>query len=373
MLEKDSFSILHTEWSNGWGGQEQRIILECRKMIQLGHRVVIACQPGSGILAKAREQGIPVEEVVMRGSIDPLAVWSLYRVIRKHGVNVVSSHSGKDTWSAAFAAKLARVELLVRTRHLSLPVSNHLFNFVYRMVDGIVTTGEALRNTMIADNGVSPDKIVSIATGVSLERFDAGCAAVPQLKAEFGIPEGAPVVTMVAVLRGMKRHDLLVAAAAQLRAQFPEARYLVVGDGPQGWIVDLLRDAGLEDRFILAGYRSDIPAILALSDVVVLTSDRFEGVPQSLSQAMVMGCPVVAAPIGGIPELVQDGRTGLLAQSGDAVSFANAIARLLADKTLRSTLGAAARAHIVAGYTDDIMVEKTLNFYQQLLAAKRAR
>jgi glycosyltransferase involved in cell wall biosynthesis len=368
-----NYSILHTEWSNGWGGQEQRIILECRKMRELGHKVVIACQPGSGILAKAREFDIPVEEVVMRGSIDPFAVWNLYRVIKRHGINVVSTHSGKDSWSAGFAAKLARVDLLVRTRHLSLPVSNSPFNFVYRMADGIVTTGEAIRNTLIADNGMAPERIVSIATGVSMERFDAGRTGSPQLKKDLGIPEGAPVVTMVAVLRGMKRHDLLVAAAALLRGEFPETRYLVVGDGPgRESIEGMVREAGLEDRVIMTGYRNDVPEILAISDLVVLTSDRFEGVPQSISQAMAMARPVVAAPVGSTAELVLDGATGLLAQTGDAASFARAIARLLTDAPLRSALGQAARAHVLQGYTDDIMAQKTENFYRLLLSRKKA-
>lgn len=365
------FNILHTEWSDGWGGQEQRIILECRKMRELGHKVVIACQPGSGILLKAREFDIPVEEVVMRGSIDPCAVWNLYRVIKKHGINVVSTHSGKDSWPAGFAAKLARVELLVRTRHLSLPIKNSPFNFVYRMPDGIVTTGEAIRETMIADNGITPEKIVSIATGVTLDRFDAGRAGAPQLKSELGIPEGSPVVTMVAVLRGMKRHDLLVAAAGLLRTDFPEARYLVIGDGPgRESVQGMVREAGLEDRVILAGYREDIPEILAVSDVVVLTSDRFEGVPQSLSQAMAMGRAVVAAPVGSIPELIIDGKTGLLAETGNAHSFAAAIGRLLKDDTLRRELGRGARSHIVNDYTDDKMAEKTIRFYERLLKAK---
>jgi glycosyltransferase involved in cell wall biosynthesis len=368
------YSILHTEWSNGWGGQEQRIILECRKMRELGHKVVIACQPGSGILLKAREFDLPVEEVVMRGSIDPVAVWNLCRVIKKHGINVVSTHSGKDSWPAGFAAKLVGVELLIRTRHLSNPISNSPFNFVYRMTDGIVTTGVAIRDTMIAANGIPPEKIVSIATGVSLDRFQAGRASDRDLKRELGIPAGAPVVTMVAVLRSMKRHDLLVAAAGLLRPEFPEARYLVVGDGPgREWVEGLVREAGLEDRFIMTGYRNDIPELLAISDLFVLTSDRFEGVPQSISQAMAMGRPVVAAPVGSIPELIADGRTGLLAQTGDAASFARAMARLLSDPPLRAALGRAARAHVLEGYTDDIMVQKTLNFYASLIEAKHPR
>lgn len=367
------YNILHTEWSNGWGGQEQRIILECRKMLELGHNVVIACQPGSGILAKAKESGIATEEVVIRGSIDPAAIWGLYRIIKKHSINVVNTHSGKDTWPGSFAAKLAGVDLLVRTRHLSNRISNSPFNFVHKMADGIITTGVAIRDTMIADNGIPPQKIVSIATGVSLSRFDVTRNSGNDIREEFRIPAAAPVVTMVAVLRSMKRHDLLIAAAAKLRNRFPEAKFLIVGDGPgRGGIAAQIREAGLDDFVIMTGYRSDVPAILAGSDIVVLTSDRNEGVPQSLSQAMAMGRPVIASPIGSIPELVVDGRTGLLATTGSADSFAEAIGKLLADQALRTTLGAAARAHVLAEYTDDIMTQRTLDFYQLLQTRKRA-
>jgi len=341
-------------------------------MIALGHQVVIACQPKSGILLKAREYGIPAEEVVMRGSIDPAAVWNLYRLIKRRGINVVSTHSGKDSWSAGFAAKLAGVDLLVRTRHLSLPISNSPFNFVYKMADGIVTTGEAIRETLIADNHMDPERLVSIATGVSLERFDPEITSSPELKRQLGIAPECRIVTMVAVLRAMKRHDLLVSCAALLRDEFPDLKFLVVGDGPgRESITRLIAEAGLEDRFILTGHRNDVPEIFSVSDLVVLTSDRFEGVPQSLSQAMAMGCPVIAAPVGSTAELVVDGKTGLLVETGNAASFAGAIRRLLGDEALRAELGRGARRHILEGYTDDIMAEKTVRFYQKLAAAKK--
>lgn len=365
-----NFNILHTEWSSGWGGQEQRIILESRKMISLGHQVVIACQPGSGIHAKALENGISVEEIVIRGSFDISAVLGLCRIIRKHRINVVNTHSGKDSWVGGFAAKLTGVDLLIRTRHLSVPISNSPLNFVYRMTDGIITTGLAIRESMIRDNGIPPERIVSIATGVSMERFDAEHTDGSALKQHLGVPDHCSVVTMVAVLRGMKRHDLLVEAAKLLKPRFPDVRYLLVGEGPgHDWIKRLIKEAGLEDQFILTGYRDDIPSILAMSDVVVLTSDKFEGVPQSLSQAMAMERAVVAAPVGSIPELISDGKTGLLAEAGKAESFADCIGRFLDDEGLRRVLGNNARRHILDDYTDDEMARKTLDFYNYLLIA----
>jgi glycosyltransferase involved in cell wall biosynthesis len=368
------YSILHTEWSSGWGGQERRILLECQKVRALGHKVIIACQPESGIGKQAEAAGIAVEEVVIRGSFDLRAIYRLSRLIKKYGVNVVNTHSGKDSWAGGLAAQLAGADLLIRTRHLSVPLSNHWFNFIHKMADGIIATGTAIRDSLIEENGIAPEKVVSIATGVPLEHFTPGASGGADLRRELGLPADARVVTMVAVLRSMKRYDLLVAAGKILRQQFPDMRILIVGEGPgREWIEGLIREQGLEDRIVLAGYREDIPAILGLSDVVVLTSDRFEGVPQSLSQAMAMERPVVAAPIGSIPELVQDGRTGFLAETGSAESFAEKIKLLLLDDDLRIRLGKSARAHIVENYSADAMAEKTLQFYDRLLTQKDHR
>jgi glycosyltransferase involved in cell wall biosynthesis len=172
----------------------------------------------------------------------------------------------------------------------------------------------------------------------------------------------------------MKRHDLFLRAAVELKQRFRGIRFLLVGEGPgRATIEQLIRDFGLTSDCILAGYRDDIPDILAASDIVALTSDRFEGVPQSLSQAMAMARPIVAAPVGSIEELVLHERTGLIAEAGNAESFARQIARLVADPALRATLGKAAREHILASYTDDIMARRTEEFYWRLLERKRLR
>ena len=359
--------ILHTEWSMGWGGQEHRILLECRKMEERGHRTLIACQPGSGILERARARGLRTEEVVIRGGFDPRAIAALWRIIRRERIQVVNTHSGKDSWAAGFAAKLARADLLVRSRHIALPISNNPLNFVYRMTDGIITTGEAVRDMMIHRNGMDPGKILSIPTGVSLARFDPSLADGSRIRAEFGIPAGVPVVSMVAVFRAMKRHDVLLQAAVRLVREHPGIRFLLVGEGPgRAGIEQAIRSSGLAGACLLTGHREDVPDLLAASDIVVLTSD-LEGVPQSLSQAMAMARPVVAAAVGGIPELVIDGRTGLIAEAGNADSFARQMSRLVGDPALRVTLGAAAREHVLEGYTDDIMARRTEEFYWRLL------
>jgi glycosyltransferase involved in cell wall biosynthesis len=363
--------ILHTEWSSGWGGQEQRIVLECRKMMELGHSVLLVCQPGSGIRSRACEQGIPVEEVPIRGGWDLRAILHICRLIRKHRVDIVNTHSGKDTWVGGLAAKLSGATF-IRTRHLSIPLSNSPFNFIHRLADGTITTGEAIRTTLITVNRLPADRVISIATGVNTTRFNPETVQRSEtLARELGIDASRPVVTMVAVLRSMKRHDIFLRAAQQVLRHEPAVQFLAVGDGPgRETCRAVARELGVERNVIFTGYRPDIPEILKISDIAVLTSDRFEGVPQSLSQAMAMGVPVIAAPVGSIPELISDGSTGLLADVGNADSFACKIMTLLNDPSLRARLGVAGRRHILARYTDDLMARHTVEFYE---AVRRRR
>ncbi len=236
------------------------------------------------------------------------------------------------------------------------------------MADGIVTTGTAIRETMIRDNRINPGRIVSIATGVELERFTMDCDAL-SFRRELGIGEHSKIVTMVAVLRSMKRHDILIEAGRLLKASFPDVTFLVVGEGPmRGSIEKLIQESGLGDNFILTGYREDIPRILAATDLLDLTSSKFEGVPQSISQAMAMGKAVVAAPVGSIPELVLHEKTGLLVENGNPHSFADAIFSLLSNNSLREEMGRRGREHVLKEYTADVMIEKTIAFYNHLYA-----
>lgn len=363
------YSIIHTEWSSGWGGQEQRIILECSKMMEFGHKVIIACQPDSQILQKATEQGIPCEPLRIRGTADPAALLNTVRLIKKHKANVVNTHSGKDTWVGGFAARMAGGCLFVRTRHLMIPISSNPLNFINRMADGIITTGESVRNAMIADNGIQPERIVSIPTGVSLARFKPAAGA-GFLRHELGLPENTNIVTMVAILRRAKRHDIFLQMACILKRQHPQVKFLIVGDGPMRSLIEQsIVEMGLSDDVIMTGHRTDIPEIMALSDIVVLTSEK-EGVPQTLTQAMAMEKPVVAAPVGGIPDLIEDERTGLFAETGNPESFAARISTLLTSPDRRRIIGAEGRSFVMQNFTADIMTEKTLDFYRRLYDMK---
>jgi glycosyltransferase involved in cell wall biosynthesis len=364
------FNILHTEWSNGWGGQEIRIFLDASVLTEMGHRVTLLTVPQSGLAERAKAAGLRVIEMPMRNAFDPLALSQMIRLFRREKFDVVNTHSSVDSWLGSMAAKITGTPLLVRTRHLSVPLNTHALNFVYKWPHGMVTTAEMIRQRMIQVNGMDGERIVSIPTGVDLKRFDPNLDA-GKVKESLKIPPDAKVVTMVAVLRSWKRHDVFLEAAARISQSHDKVYFLVVGEGPQrNGVKTHIDRLNLADRAIMTGYRDDVEKLLAISDVCVLTSESSEGVPQSVLQYQAMARPVVASNAGGIPEIVLDGKSGLVCQVNDPDDVAEKITRLLNDPALASTLGQNARKRVEERHSLKAMAKQTLAFYKRLFHMK---
>jgi glycosyltransferase involved in cell wall biosynthesis len=170
------------------------------------------------------------------------------------------------------------------------------------------------------------------------------------------------------MFRGSKGHDHLLEAFQLLRAEVPGARLLLVGDGiRRQWVESLAHERDLGDAVVFAGFRDDVPALLAAMDCFALASTRTEGVPQSLLQAFAAGTPVVATRIGGIPEVVEDGRTGLLVPPEDPRALAGALAAVLRDGAAARERAARARRLVEERFSHRAAVGRLLALYEELL------
>jgi glycosyltransferase involved in cell wall biosynthesis len=355
-------TVLHTEASPGWGGQEIRTLAEARWTAERGWRVVLACQRGGRMGLEARAAGLSCHEVAMRGPWDLAAVAQLAGCIRREGVSLVHTHSSIDAWVGGLAARLRGVPV-VRTRHVSIPIRR---GAVFRwLADRVVTSGEAI-GAMVRAAGVPAARVVAIPAGVQLDGIDAAADAGPAVRRALGL--GAPVVGSVAMFRGSKGHQGLLEAFGRLAARRPGASLLLVGDGiRRAWVEQLAREMGLGGRVVFPGFRPDVPALLAAMDCFVLASTRTEGVPQSLLQAMAARVPVVASAVGGIPEVIEDGVTGLLVPPGDAAALAAAIERVLDEPAGARARAAAARALCERRFSHAAAIERLLAVYEELL------
>jgi glycosyltransferase involved in cell wall biosynthesis len=354
-----SLSILHTESSPHWGGQEIRTLTESRGMLDRGHRVKIIAPADARILPAAARLGIPHEAV----DIGRKRIANLARVrawLRRHArdFDVVNTHSSTDSWLVALASATSRGALpIVRTRHVSTDVGSDPFTrWLYlRAASHIVTTGEALRAKLARENGVPLERMTSVRTGIDLDRYRPLDRKVT--RAKLGLGE-APTLGIVATLRPWKGTHYLIEAMAKLHARFPRWRLVVIGEGytrPE-YEAQAAR-LGLAQAVRFLGNRDDVPECLGAMDLFALPSYGEEGVPQAIMQAMATGLAVVSTPVGAIAEAVRDRETGLLVPPRDSGALAEALASLMGDDARREAMGRAglayARAHFgIAGMLD---------------------
>lgn len=363
--------ILHTESSSGMGGQEYRILEEAQGMEKRGHTVVVAAPHGSRLAALAEQRGLQVKTTTAGKLGWFTLVPSYLRILKHYEIDVVNTHGSLDSWTASIAGRISsRRPIIVRTRHKSTPISR---TWRHRLLYGklphvITTTGEAVRQGLMTGIRLSPSRVISIPTGVDLERFH------PQppdasLRESLGLGSQGPLVGAVTFLRPEKGMAVLIESVRWLRQRFSTVECVIIGDGgEQAALLDRIRGLGLEHCVHLIGFRQDVPALLAILDVVVIPSFE-EGIPQSLTQALAMERPVVASAVGGVPEVVQDGLSGLLVPPRDPEILAQKIACLLSDPIAATRMGKIGRQVIHERFSMEHMLTQTESVYRQLMQA----
>ena len=362
-------AILHTEASLGWGGQEIRVLTEARGVARLGHHVLLAAPAEARIFAEAPRFGVPVESLPI-GRKRPGGVLALRRLLASRRFDVINTHSSTDTWLAALAcATLAHAPAIVRTRHISAPLPrNAATRWLYRRAtERIVTTGERLRAQVMREAGVEAARVVSIPTGIDLDRFRPGAA--PAARELLGLPAAAPIVGIVATLRSWKGHRYLMQAIAAMARR--DVVLVVVGDGPQREALQALAgELGLTERVWFAGNQPDVVPWMQAFDVFCLPSYANEGVPQALMQAMACGLAVVTTPVGSIGEIVADGETGVLVAPEDAGALREALEALLGDAARREALGKRALQAARERFAEQGMVERMVDVFRAAAARR---
>lgn len=350
--------ILHTEWSDGWGGQERRIISEMRGMQARGHTLWLATREHARILVEAENAGIPTLTLPFRRAVDPTSVMRLRRQLRRLNVEIVNTHSGVDSWIGGLAARSAGTPVLLRTRHLNIPLRRGWTNFVHYLPDRIIACGEAIRTNLVDECGFPSEQVVSIPTGIDFDSFRPRRSR-EETRAELGLRNADLAVLMVGIIRSVKRHTVALETLRKLTQDYPNIRLLIAGDGPLRDEVETQADKlGLSSHVCFLGYRDDVADLMQAADVMLLTS-RSEGVPQALTQALGLGLPVVATEVGSVPELIRHERTGLLAPAEQPEAIAAQLRRIIDDPDWARRLGAQGRTHVHTHYSLASMLDAT--------------
>jgi glycosyltransferase involved in cell wall biosynthesis len=341
-----------------------------------GHQVVLACaddpgEAGQSFVELLRRQGFEVQILPIRRHISPfLDLWSvlkLYRYLRQRRFDVVHVRTAKAGMIGRLAARLARVPVIVYTAH-AFPFHEYLSpwrirlyalleQFAARLCDVIAVDSECVRARGLACKVATPDRIRVIPMGIDTERFDPAKyrAKRESIRVELGLAPGSTVIGAVARFVPDKGLDTLLHAVSMLGKKFPQLQCLLVGDGPlREELGNLSGRLGLDHQVVFAGYRTDIPRLLAAMDLFMLPTHR-EGFGVAFAEAMSMEVPVIVSRISPITEIIVDGRTGVLAEVGDPEAFARAAAPLLEHPELRQRMGQAGRRHVIERFEQTLM------------------
>ena len=316
----------------------------------------------------------------IRGWRDLYALLHLTRLMRRVRPHIVHTHTAKAGTLGRLAARLAGVPVVVHTYHGHVLHSYFpraktrtflvIERWLARHTDRLLAVSDTVRLELLSFGIGTAEQVVTLPLGLDLGRF-LNCESLRgRVRAELGLDPETPLAGIVARLVPIKAHEIFLDAAARVAREVPRSQFLVVGDGERRAELEAYaRRVGLAGRVRFLGWRSDLEGIYADLDVAVLTS-RNEGSPVSLIEAMAAGRAVVATRVGGVPDLVDDGVTGVLVPSGDAASLAQAIAVLLADPERRRTLGQAGRKRAYPAFSADRLVSDMDKLYTGLVAEK---
>jgi glycosyltransferase involved in cell wall biosynthesis len=361
---------LQVDSARTWRGGQNQVLLTVMGMRALGHRSTLVAHPAGELRLRAQE-GLDLIPLAPATEMDLSAAWRLARIVKQLKPDVIHAHDPHAVAMVALALTMrggsrtaTPAPPLVASRRVDFHMKgNALSRWKYRQVDCFACASDAIRNIVIAD-GVPASRAVTIHEGIDLARAEAAPPA--DLHAELWLPHHAPIVGNVAALVPHKGQRHLIDAAAIVVRRIPDARFVIAGEGelrPQ--LERQIKEHRLEKHVFLVGFRPDVLSVHKAFDLFVMSS-LTEGLGTSLLDAMACGKPIVATTAGGMPEVVADGRTGLLVPPRDDDALAAAIVTLLEDEPRRRAMGAAAERRVREFFSAERMVQETLKLYDRV-------
>jgi len=354
------------------GGAE---VLAARLARQLhgAYRFIFVCLDELGTLGEAlRDEGFSVEVLGRKPGIDWRCARNLAAVLRRERVDLVHAHQYTPFFYGAVSRGLyPRLPLLMTEHGRTFPdyprPKRMLANrFLLSRRDRVVGVGRSVRQALINNEGLPPARVDVVYNGIDLSAFATSHDRVA-LRRELDLEPDDLAILQVARLDPLKDHATAIRTIERLMSHHPRVVLILAGEGPEeGAIREAAAARGVTERIRFLGLRHDVPRLLSAADVFLLTSVS-EGIPLVLIEAMAAGLPVVSTDVGGVGEVVEEGRTGLLAPSGDDQTLAERIAVLASDPALRAVLGQRGCLRAEEKFSEQQMHRAYANLYREML------
>jgi len=360
------------------GGAEM-LAAQLARHLQDSYRFVFVCLDELGTLGEElRSEGFRVEVLERRPGVDWRCVMRLARLLRRERVDLLHAHQ-YTPFFYALTSRLGRKVPVLFTEH-----GRHVPDYPRRKrmmanrlllgrCDRVIGVGQSVRQALIANEGIPAERVSVIYNGIDTNAFSNGFHERARLRREIGIDPGDLVIVQVARLDYLKDHVTAVRSLKRVVAQRLDAHLVLIGEGPEQEKTEAeVRRCNLARHVHFLGLRSDVGRLLHAADLFLLTSIS-EGIPLTVIEAMSAGLPVVATRVGGLAEIVEEGRTGLLARSGDDQELADCILRLGANPELRSAMGRSGRERARRVFSQTRMHDDYRRLYDDMLAEGSVR
>ena len=356
----------------GFGGGETQVLGLTIALAGGGHRAELICDPAGQLWERAIAAGIRCHPLRIRNAIDLAAAVRLRAILKRERYDVVHFHTSRAHAMAPFARGFARA--LVVTRRMDYPPNRVFAPYLYnRAVDAVVAISAAVADSLAAA-GVDRQRTAVVLSGVDCDRFRPPTAAErADARRALGISDGEFAISAVGALEPRKGHRYLVEAVARLApaAASIKLKCFIAGQGSsRGELEREIAQLGCAERVRLLGRIEDPRELLRASDVFVMPSLK-EGLGVAALEAMASGLPVIVSGVGGLREVVEPDRTGIVVPPSNPQAIASAIGRLADSPGLKAQIGAAARARAVENYSMATMAERTLALYRDCVRKRQ--
>jgi glycosyltransferase involved in cell wall biosynthesis len=350
-----------------FGGGE-RVFLQLAAGLKDRFQIFVAASSGGEFERRLRELEIDFSPVDMSRRFSLRPIRKIIDIIRAKEIDLLHSQGARADFFARVAGRTAGVQHIVCTVAMPAegfevgPFRKKLYRFMdsftERYVDRFIVVSDSLQRTLVQDRKLAPRSVVRIYNGIELDNYQPE-ATENNLRTEWGFSQNADLIGGIGRMVWQKGFAYFIQAIPQILINLPQAKFVLVGEGPLRYELDrLAKKLDVQDKIIFPGFRSDIQKILSTIDVIVVPS-LLEGFPMLTLEAMAMAKPIVATQINGITEQISDGREGILVPPKDPEALAAAVLRIVSDRELSSSLAEAARLKVEEYFSIQKMVGET--------------
>ena len=373
----NTIQVINAKW---WNAEAAYAYSLAKGLIKSGHGVILIGLPGKALAEKAKRDRIATIETWALNRFNPFEITSFFftllKTIKEKKIDVINCHRSDGYPIIALAARLSRRRpALVRTRGDQRQVRKDILNKVIytKFTDAIITSGKLVKNGLTTRLNLSDKDVGVIYASVDTEKFHPR-PAKEDIRKEFGLSDKAALIAILGRVSEVKGHRYLIEGASMVLKDFPDVRFLAIvkEDDPNFPNIEKqVNDLGLKEKFFFTGFREDLVDLMAACDIGVVSSIGSETNCRVALEWMAMGKPVIGTTIGVIPEVVVDGKTGLIIPPKDPSAIASALKKLIQDRGLAIEMGKRGRKLVEELYNESLFTDETLKVYAEAISLNK--